>query len=78
MSEDTLTKIAVMQNDIQYIKEHQEHNRKEAEARHGELLEAIKQVAESKADRWVQGVVGGFIGMLLIAFAGFIISLVIN
>ncbi len=78
MSEDTLTKIAVMQNDINYIKEHQENNRKEAERRHGELLEAIQQVADSKAGKWVERVVAGFIIMILTAFAGFLISIAIK
>ena len=58
-----------MQQDIEYIKIHQALNKKEADEKHAELLLAIKDVAESKAGKWVERVliwVGSVIGVALI------------
>lgn len=63
------TQIALMQQDIKYIKEHQAINKKEADERHAELLAAIKEVADSKAGVWVERVliwIGSVVGVALI------------
>lgn len=65
----TITTIALMQQDIKYIKEHQAQNKQEADERHIELMAAIKEVADSKAGKWVERVliwVGSVIGVALL------------
>lgn len=65
MSEDLTTKVAIMAQDINYIKEELH-----------EIKELVKSISEKKADRWVEKAIVGVVIFVLSAVGTALLALI--
>ena len=77
METDTQIEIAEMKKDISYIKKEVGENKRTAEKNHNEVLSAIKELGDKKANKWVEDALKWLIYLIVGAVFTALIGLVV-